>query len=80
MALGDWVFVLAVVIAVVVVLDDSPSLHRYFFMTRSKSFSLTTALWPSHLAFFCKSEQRPSRSKSPFWTLGQFCSFSLWGC
>lgn len=54
-----------------------PSLPRYFFMTSENSFSSTTAPLPEHFAFFCSSEQRPSRSKSPLWTLGQVCSFSL---
>ncbi len=35
------------------------SLQRYFCMTFLKSFSSTTAPEPEHLAFFCRSLQRP---------------------
>lgn len=53
------------------------SLHRYFLTACWKSSSLTTGPVPSHLAFFCRSAQRPSRSKSPLRAFGQFWIFSL---
>jgi hypothetical protein len=43
----------------------SSSLHRYFLRATWKSSWLMTGPVPSHLAFFCRSAQSPSRSKSP---------------